>query len=271
MGGRNYYGNNQYSKIVKQMEYFYQNEKNLLLLKNKKLLLMFDFDGTLTPLTPRPEDTKLNQNTRNLLKKIAEKYITYIVSGRDIKFLQKTIKLKNINYIGSHGLEMPKSDLVVIPPKWNDFLKDLTIKLNDRIKKINGSFIEIKTHSICLHYREVKEADLIYIKQLKKELKTTIFENEKLKIKNGILAFEILPPLNWHKGKAVKWLLTKYPQYYPIYIGDDKTDEFAFKMLKEKGLTIVIGKKKSMANYYFNEQTEIIKFLKLLINESVTK
>ena len=52
-------------------------------------------------------------------------------------------------------------------------------------------------------------------------------------------------PVNWDKGKAVSWLMRNVPSkppVMPIYIGDDITDEDAFKILKDSGLTVFVGK-----------------------------
>ena len=62
-------------------------------------------------------------------------------------------------------------------------------------------------------------------------------------------------------GKKVYF--TQAETTLPIYIGDDLTDEDAFARLKDKGLTIVVGKsKESKAQYYLNDTTEVVEFLR---------
>ena len=76
---------------------------------------------------------------------------------------------------------------------------------------------------------------------------------------------EIIPPVKWNKGSAVSWIL-KRPEFvknnfYPIYFGDDITDEDAFQALINKGLTVFVGpRKKSYARYYLNDVKEVGKF-----------
>jgi trehalose-phosphatase len=79
---------------------------------------------------------------------------------------------------------------------------------------------------------------------------------------------EVRPAVEWSKGKAALWLLSKQKSHLrgrpilPIYIGDDVADEEAFKALKNKGLTIFVGKpKKSHAKYYLKNTREVSKFL----------
>jgi trehalose 6-phosphate phosphatase len=51
----------------------------------------------------------------------------------------------------------------------------------------------------------------------------------------------------------------------PIYIGDDLTDEDAFKLLKNSGLTIFVGRpKKSNARYYIKDTNEVLDFLRII-------
>jgi trehalose-phosphatase len=57
------------------------------------------------------------------------------------------------------------------------------------------------------------------------------------------MAVDIRPTVPWNKGNAAKWLLTRLPEKntYPIYIGDDTTDEDAFTALAGDSLTIRVG------------------------------
>ena len=58
-------------------------------------------------------------------------------------------------------------------------------------------------------------------------------------------------------------------QYLPIYVGDDVTDEDVFKALKNKGVTVYVGKpKKSYARYFLNNPRDVTKFLKKILHFS---
>jgi len=94
----------------------------------------------------------------------------------------------------------------------------------------------------------------------------------KIKIKTGKMVLEVRPPSEWDKGKIVLWLLVrqkfalKDKSFVPIYIGDDKTDEDAFKVLKNNGITIFVGKPKpSYAQYYLKDTNEVKEFLKRIL------
>jgi len=82
----------------------------------------------------------------------------------------------------------------------------------------------------------------------------------------GKKVLEILPPLNWNKGKILKLLLAilhpNIKNIIPIYIGDDATDEHAFKILKKSGITIAVGKiRNTQAKYYVKNTREVLMLL----------
>jgi len=94
----------------------------------------------------------------------------------------------------------------------------------------------------------------------------------KIKINSGKKVYEIRPPVKWDKGKAVLWLIAKQrfvlgkDKIFPIYIGDDVTDEDAFRVLKKKGLTIFVGEPgNNTASYYLKDTNEVVRFLHLIL------
>ena len=112
--------------------------------------------------------------------------------------------------------------------------------------------IEDKGFSISVHYRLVDKKD---IPAVEAEFYSILFLYEfrnNVQVKPGKMVLEIRPPILWNKGKVVLWLLgrrlfmmrDKKMKILPIYIGDDNTDEDAFDVLKDKGMTIFVGEPK---------------------------
>jgi trehalose-phosphatase len=86
------------------------------------------------------------------------------------------------------------------------------------------------------------------------------------------MVLEVRPPVDWDKGKVVMWLLARQQfasegkQVLPVYIGDDLTDEDAFKAIKNKGITIFVGEPKvSHAQYYLKNVNEVAEFIKVIL------
>ena len=73
-----------------------------------------------------------------------------------------------------------------------------------------------------------------------------IKNNPGFKTGEGKKIIEIKPDVDWHKGKAVNWILEKLgaadkDKFVPIYVGDDITDEDAFTAIKDSGIGILVG------------------------------
>jgi len=81
----------------------------------------------------------------------------------------------------------------------------------------------------------------------------------------GKMVLEIRPNVDFHKGKAVRELLETLPSLdvLPIYLGDDQTDEDAFRVLKGQGISVFIGPGGllSGADFFLKNPGEVQEFL----------
>ncbi|MBN1622104.1 MAG: trehalose-phosphatase [Endomicrobiales bacterium] len=257
------------------MKPLFKNYKTLkaTLDKAQKILLLLDYDGTLTPIVAHPDLAVLHPSMKAVLKKIAkkDKIILGIVSGRSLKDVYNKLKLtsKGIFYAGNHGLEMKTGSKIVVSPMVRPHLKTIRKleKLASKLtKNIPGAWVEDKNLTLSVHYRQCKEKDAkILEKSFNKLIKPWL---KKIRLTTGKMVWEIRPPVKWNKGEAVKWLIEQYSNRYtplPIYIGDDRTDEDAFEALPDWGVGIYVGQNnKSAAKYKLKSVPEVKKFLQLL-------
>ena len=92
------------------MDYiFSQWDKIVVAIKKAEhVLLVLDYDGTLTPIVENPERAELDENTKSQLQSLAQApYFTIgIISGRSLFDIKKRVALENISYAGNHGLEI---------------------------------------------------------------------------------------------------------------------------------------------------------------------
>merc|ERR1712224_439729 len=100
----------------------------------------------------------------------------------------------------------------------------------------SGMLVEDNTFSLSVHYRNVAEEDRPMGEQAVEEVLST---RPMLRKTDGKMVYELRPAVDWHKGKAVEWLLDVIKQdcpegleFFPIYIGDDVTDEDAFRVME---------------------------------------
>jgi trehalose 6-phosphate phosphatase len=218
----------------------------LNLLKNRlenkdKTLLMFDYDGTLCPIKPKPHLAKMDKDLGDKLENLAEEEFLRlaIITGRSIKDLQKVsgIKSKHITISGLHGGEILNKGEIKITsatPKEIETIQKIEAELQEKCAKMDGIFLENKGYSIALHYRLAIEniaekAINIFFELVHKYNKSGLF-----KVQKGKKVVEMLPS-EFQKSTIVHNLIKENPDYVPFYFGDDITDICAFEEVKKSG------------------------------------
>ncbi|MFH1239354.1 MAG: trehalose-phosphatase, partial [bacterium] len=231
-------------------------------LKGKYIFIFLDCDGTLAPIANSPEEAVIPKKTRRLLESLSGEKLCQVavISGRALSDIKSKVGLKNIIYSGNHGLEIEGSKIrfiTPVSPGYQKLIQGIKRDLNKKIASIKGAFVEDKGLSLAVHYRQVKKKDVSLLKTVFHE--TIIFHlvSDKVKIRFGKKVLEVRPSVKWDKGKAVLWLLALQQfsraggNVFPIYIGDDLTDEDDFKVLEQIGITVfVVQPKHSQAQYF---------------------
>jgi alpha,alpha-trehalase len=248
-----------------------------------KPVIFLDYDGTLTPIVRKPEDAILCEEGRRIVKDLANDIPVAIVSGRGLKDVRKRVKVDRLYYAGSHGFEIagPGGSRVAheFGSEFIPVLDEAEKRLKKELEPIQGSRIERKKYSIAIHYREVADKDTDKVTAAVEKVHSSF---PKLRKSHGKKVFELQPNLDWHKGKAVRWLLDnaialKKEKPFPIYIGDDVTDEDAFRELCKDGVGIIVDDgipRKTDAQYCLHDPDEVFKFLRhlfLSLHEHRTK
>jgi len=246
-------------------------------LSDKYIMLFLDYDGTLAPIVSMPEKASIAKEIKDLLSELSKspKCKLAIVSGRALKDIKNVIGLKGIIYSGNHGLEIegPKIKFEpIVSSRYKAILEQIKNNLNKKLSSFKGAFVEDKGLSLSLHYRLVDKKNIPQVKTIFRETVILYLVRNKIKIKTGKMVLEVRPHLEWDKGKVVLWLLTrqrfalKGSNVFPIYIGDDRTDEDAFRAIENKGLTIFVGEPKaSYAKYYLKDTGEVFEFLQKVL------
>ncbi len=247
-------------------------------LEGKYLFLFLDCDGTLAPIADTPDEAVIPQKTKSLLGLLSQKknYSTAIISGRAMGEIKKIIGLKNIIYSGNHGFQIEGPGIkreLAVPRGYKKILQRIKVELKKNLSGVKGTFVEDKKLSLALHFRLAGKRHLPFIKDAFRKSTILYLAKNKIKISSGKKILEIRPPVHWDKGKIVSWLLArqasmlKNNNILPIYIGDDLTDEDAFRELKGKGLAIFVGKPaNSKADYYLNNTEEVTEFLRFIVD-----
>ena len=256
---------------------FSQFSKIKELLSNKFILLLLDYDGTLTPIVKTPSKAIIHKDTKGLLQKLSRTPYCKIgiISGRKLKDIKNIIGVDGITYAGNHGLEIqgPKIKFESqVSPRLKLTIRNIATDMKKQLSGIKGALIEDKELTLSIHYRLVSKKDMPVFEKIVSEVTKPYMVSDKIKVNSGKKVYEIKPPIKWDKGRVALWFLARQQfilgvkNVLPLYIGDDITDEDAFKALKIKGLMVFVGKPgNSKADYYLKNTEEVTKFLRLIL------
>jgi trehalose-phosphatase len=232
------------------------------------LFLFLDYDGTLTPIVSRPELALCPPKVKRHLEELRDLRGVYlaIISGRSLEDLRGKVEVPGIIYVGNHGLEIENpsgSHKKSLSSTRTRELRKITQNLQNSMKEIPGILFEEKGPILSVHYRNVPEKLLALIPQvLKEELQQW---KDRWKMASGKMVLEIQPNVDFNKGKAVSEILKIFHSaaLLPIYLGDDQTDEDAFRVLKGRGLSVFVGSGKfpSRADFFLRNPDEVQEFL----------
>lgn len=236
------------------------------------VLLFIDYDGTLVPICEEPSLAKLPLEEKRLLKVLSGiPWLSVgIISGRSLEEVKKLVGVKGLFYAGNHGFEILFRGSIWLHPELERFkpaLKRVAVELKRATEGINEILVEDKKVTVSIHYRKVtKKSPVSILKIISMVLEPY---PEIFTITRGKKVYEVRPLISWDKGKAVvrlSRLLGFKSKSLTVYIGDDQTDEDAFRVLNEDDISIRVGyKRDSSARYFCKGSDEILHFLRQLI------
>ncbi|NIM49188.1 MAG: trehalose-phosphatase [Gemmatimonadales bacterium] len=241
-------------------------------MRGKRPAVFLDYDGTLTPIVERPELAVLSDEMRAALRDLAELCTVAIVSGRDRADVVNLVRLDSVVYAGSHGFDItgPKGLHMEHEggAKHAPALREAADALDERLGAVKGALVERKKYAVAVHYRLVAEEDFATVETA---VEDAARDHPELRQTGGKKIFELRPRLEWDKGKAVMWLLGALdmdePDVLPFYLGDDLTDEDAFKALESRGIGLLVAEdpRDTRAHYMLRDPDEAGIFLRHLI------
>jgi trehalose-phosphatase len=239
------------------------------------ILLLADYDGTLATIVGRPADAVLSAGVRDRLSILAKKptYSMGVISGRSIEELKALVGIKGIYYSGNHGLEIEGPGFSFVRPEAEaarPVIAGLARELAVALKGIARVIIQDKGFSLSVHYRLVKPEEIDAVTSAVQRVTAPHVNRGEIRVYAMKKLWEIRPPIDWDKGNAVEVIarelktILKQERLLTIYLGDDTTDEDAFRVVRPPdGWSIFVGEKNqtSAADYFLNSTAEVEEFL----------
>ena len=217
------------------------------------ILLLSDYDGTLTSIVGRPDEAvlplKVSENLYALAKKPA--FSVGIISGRSLSEVKALVGIEGIYYAGNHGLEIEGPGLKFInaaAKATQAEIRNLAGQFSAKLGSTEGVIVEDKGLSLSIHYRLVKKDEENVVAEIFQQITSPLLREGRIRVTSGKKVWEVRPPIDWHKGKAVETIIKemkailKREQLPTIYLGDDTTDEDVFRIIhRPEGWSIFIG------------------------------
>ncbi|ELY67106.1 trehalose-phosphatase [Natrinema versiforme] len=233
------------------------------------LLVCLDFDGTLAPIVEDPDAAVPTERNRNAVATLAATpgITTAVVSGRALTDVRERVDGPAI-YAGNHGLELARNGSIAVHPvarKRAARIDRLCSILETALSSVPNCRIENKRLTGTVHFRSVPPAAEPTVRRITHGV-VDRFGGDAVEISTGKRILEIGPDFPWGKGNAVELIAADEPPATTVvYIGDDVTDESAFRAVEPDGIGIRVGGTgPSSASYRVESPVEVASFLSWL-------
>ncbi|MGD9041849.1 MAG: trehalose-phosphatase [Desulfobacteraceae bacterium] len=229
--------------------------------------LLLDYDGTLAPFHVDPSKAYPYPGVPEMLDRImkAPDMRLVIITGRWIKGLMPLLKLKGRPEIwGSHGIERLRMDGSYEIAPMDENALDGLVKADEWIQKVGlGERCEEKPGCLAIHWRGLDEKRM---KEIANQVRPTwqiIAHSSGLSLKEFDGGIELRVPAR-DKGDAVRTILEEVENDAAVaYLGDDLTDEDAFRAIKGKGIGVLVRKelRPTASDLWIKPPEELLEFL----------
>lgn len=240
--------------------------------RGRPLLLLLDYDGTLVEIAPHPELARPTPEILEMLIRLTvhKNLRVMLVSGRPLQALQQLLPIPGLDFLGSHGGEAfigGRLHHLPVTTRDDQALFRWRNLLALRFRPFQGWWIEDKPQGFTLHYRQVPAEHVGEYMEILQIFQEQVRQEGRWQVLAGKKVLEILPR-GISKGKAIQAILVlpEFSGFFPIYLGDDITDESAFLAVRDQGLSIQVGDSRpgTAATHYLPDPPAVRHFLTML-------
>jgi trehalose-phosphatase len=243
-------------------------EEILERLSRARPVIFLDYDGTLTPIVDDPDRAELPERTRQLVERLAERWPVVVMSGRALEDVRAKVGLEGLLYAGSHGFNLGGPQTDEQPgASYRPALDRAEQELDQALQGLEGARLERKPFAIAVHYRGAPDREA---ESIEEQVDAVAARHDELVKTGGKKIFELRPAADWDKGRALEHILRRLhidpTRALPLYIGDDLTDEDAFRAVEGRGIGILVGggERHTAADYLLAGPDQVAELLESL-------
>lgn len=234
-------------------------------------VVFLDFDGTLSPIVERPEEATILPAARSAVERLAARVPVVVVSGRGREDVARRVGLPDLIYAGSHGFDIAGPGFAhQVAPELPPLVARVAAGLEEELAAIGGTEIEPKAWTVAVHYRRVAAGEVAAVEAV---VDRAVAAYPELVKAGGKKVWEVRPAFAWDKGAAVLYVLEALgldgEDVLPVYVGDDVTDEDAFRVLRQRegggiGVRVADEAAETGAEYVLRAPEEVPELLRRL-------
>ncbi len=225
--------------------------RRAVLSRGRRLALLLDFDGTLAPFDDDPDRVRTPAQAEAALHRLARipRTLLAIISGRSLRDIRARIAIPGLLYAGNHGLEIAGPGWTWVLPEARSRAQAIAAccdRLERRVRRVPGAWVENKGLTASVHVRRTRPGDIPEVEAAVRDAVAAAAPSM-VRVCRARDVLEIRPDVPWGKGEATRWLLAHClgggwrSSTTVVYIGDDDTDEEAFRALAGAAMTVRVG------------------------------
>jgi len=240
--------------------------------RSRSACILLDFDGTLSPFAAKPHLVTIPAEAKSALIELSQdrRIRVGVISGRSLADIRQMVGVPGIYYAGNHGLELEGPDLKFAHPcaeERRGEVADFAGALTRLLSGFEGAIVEDKGLTASVHYRLVRRGE---VEPLLRAVEEEARGRRGLVLRHGKRVVEIRPDIPWGKGEAAELVITIMGEgCLPVYVGDDETDEEAFRSpMIHWTVRVMDPATPTAARYWLRSVAEVHAFLGKLVSWS---
>jgi trehalose 6-phosphate phosphatase len=210
-----------------------------------------DLDGTLLEIEDTPDAVDADYSELALVGRLsrAADGAVAVISGRSLSRIDQILAPLVVPAAGQHGAERRDAKGLRHRHRFPaNVLRPVAVGIRSFASRHEGLVFEDKGASVALHYRlapQLAAAAHAKVREAAEPL------GDQVEVQGGKMVVE-LKPAGCDKGKAIAEFMREAPfaGRVPVFLGDDVTDEYGFRVVNAMGgHTIKVGEGESAARW----------------------